>query len=284
MKTNVLITGAAGGLGKAFSAECASRGWDLYLTDRSMESLEPLAVGITRMYGVDVQVFAADLTIAAERAALWAHVAKQSLRLHMLLNVAGLDYEGPFSERLVAEIRAILRLNVEATLEMTHHALNYRDPLRAFHIVNVSSLAAFYPMPLKAVYASSKRFLLDWSLALDQELRPSGISVLVLCPAGMPSNPQLVQAIEAQGVAGRITTVNVGTVASQALDQALEGRSICIPGMPSQVLGVLGRIVPPRVAAAAIGSRWRRAHERACGSHALSRSPSPETPRTAAIA
>ena len=284
MTTNVLITGAAGGLGKAFSAECASRGWDLYLTDRSMKSLEPLAVGITRMYGVNTQVFAADLTVAAERSALWAHVAKQNLRFHMLLNVAGLDYEGLFTERLVTEIRTILRVNVEATVEMTHYALNYRDPFRAFHIINVSSLAAFYPMPLKAVYASSKRFLLDWSLALDQELRPSGTSVLVVCPAGMPSNSHLARAIEAQGFAGRITTVNVGTVASRALDQALEGHSLYIPGIPSQVLGILGRMVPPRVAAAAIGSRWRRVRERTCGSRMSLPSPSPESSRTTAIA
>lgn len=273
MKTNVLITGAAGGLGKAFSTECASRGWDLYLTDRSMQLLEPLALGITRLYGVNVQVFAADLTIASERAALWTRIAKQNTRLHMLINVAGVDYEGLFTERLVSEIRTILRLNVEATVEMTHQALNYRDPLRAFHIINVSSLAAFYPMPLKAVYASSKRFLLDWSLALDRELHSSGVSVLALCPAGMPTNSTVIQAIEAQGFAGRITTVNASTVASRTLDRAIEGHSLYIPGALNQIIGVLGRLVPPRVAAAAIYNRWHKAREYTFGKRMLSPSP-----------
>ena len=45
---------------------------------------------------------------------------------------------------------------------MTHNLIGLRDPLAPFHIVNVASLAAFYPMPVKATYAASKRFLLDW--------------------------------------------------------------------------------------------------------------------------
>ena len=48
----VAITGAAGGLGKAFAVECASRGWDLFLTDLPGEPLETLAAGLRSTYGV----------------------------------------------------------------------------------------------------------------------------------------------------------------------------------------------------------------------------------------
>ncbi len=45
-QTAIMITGATGGLGKAFAVECASRGWNLFLTDLVPGSLETLAEGI----------------------------------------------------------------------------------------------------------------------------------------------------------------------------------------------------------------------------------------------
>lgn len=275
MRSYVLITGATGGLGKAFAAECAARGWNLFLTDLSDEALQAVATGLERMYDAQVLYHAADLTDPQARQALWARIDRLGLRFHCLLNVAGIDYEGLFDERKVEELQTILRLNVESTVEMTRRVLSYKDPFNSLRIVNVSSLAAFYPMPVKAVYASSKRFLLDWSLALNQELRASDVTVTALCPAGMPSNPGVVRLIDAQGFMGRLTTMNVGDVAAHTLKRALAGQSIYVPGLPNQILRHLGAMVPPQLAAHAINKRWRKSNQRANGGlSALERSPS----------
>ncbi|HOA25746.1 MAG TPA: SDR family NAD(P)-dependent oxidoreductase [Aggregatilineales bacterium] len=266
MSSYVLITGAGGGLGRAFAAECASRGWDLFLTDVSCDVLEPLAQGIERLCGVRVQTYAADLTDPDAREQLWQHIERQGMRFHALLNVAGIDYQGPFDERRVDEVQRILRLNIEATVEMTQRVLHHRDPARTLRIVNVCSLAAFYPMPMKAVYAASKRFLLDWSLALSQELRGSGVTVTALCPAGMPSNPAVIRLIDAQGFMGRATTVNVNDVAAGTIRHALAGRSLYIPGVLNRILRLAGEAVPPQIVAALIDRRWRQSHEKVYGS------------------
>ena len=275
MGSYVLITGATGGLGKAFAAQCASRGWNLFLTDLSDEALKPVVAGLERMYGVKVLHCAADLTDPDAREALWQHIGRLGLRFHFLINVAGIDYQGLFNERKVDELRMILRLNVESTVEMTRRVLQYRDLSRTLRIVNVSSLAAFYPMPVKAVYASSKRFLLDWSLALNQELRSSDVTVTALCPAGMPSSPAIIRLIDAQGFMGRITTMNVGDVAERTIKRALAGRSVYVPGAVNQVLRHLGAMVPPQVVAYFIGKRWRKSDQQAhSGVGMLTRSPS----------
>lgn len=274
MKSYVLITGAAGGLGKAFAAECASRGWNLFLTDLSDRALEPVVTGLERLYGVEILHCAADLTDPDQREALWEHIRGLGLRFHFLINVAGIDYEGLFNERQIDELRTILRLNVESTVEMTRQVLRYRDPARMLRIINVSSLAAFYPMPVKAVYASSKRFLLDWSLALRQELRGSGVTVTALCPAGMPSTPETIRLIDAQGVMGRLTTTNVGDVARGTVDRAIAGRGVYVPGLINQVLRYLGGMVPPQIVAQVIDSRWRKSHRQAYdGMNVLAQSP-----------
>jgi short-subunit dehydrogenase len=261
MRSFVFITGATGGLGKAFAAECASRGWNLFLTDRSSEALEALVQGLLRLYGVFIYAWPCDLTDAEARQSLWQRARSLGLRFHMLINVAGIDYEGPFIERSPEELQNIVRLNVEATVEMTQRVLPFRDSARTLRIINVSSLASYYPMPVKATYAASKRFLLDFSLALDQELRSSGVTLTALCPAGMPSNPECIRAIDAQGLMGQLTTMNVGDVAARAIDAALKGRRVYVPGFPNQLLRSLGSILPSSMVTSFIGNRWKKARQ-----------------------
>ena len=262
MKSFVFITGATGGLGKAFAAECAARGWNLFLTDRSSEALEALVLGLTRLYGVYIYAWPCDLTDAEARQALWQQARSLGLRFHMLINVAGIDFEGPFIERSPIELQNIVRLNVEGTIDMARRVLPFRDPTRTLRIINVSSLASYYPMPVKATYAASKRFLLDFSLALDQELRSSGVTVTALCPAGMPSNPECIRAIEAQGAMGHLTTMNVGDVAARTIDMALKGRRVYVPGFLNQLLRSLGSILPSSLVTAFIANRWKKAREK----------------------
>ncbi len=257
MKSSVLITGAAGGLGKAFAAECAARGWDLFLTDVTESSLSILADGLERLHGVRVRYAPCNLADRAAREGFWEAIGAEGLRFHMLVNVAGLDYEGPFAERSVEELGTIVRLNVESVVAMTRMILQFRDPARVLRIINVSSLASFYPMPVKAVYAASKRFLLDLSLALRRELRESDVTVTALCPAGMPTNPAVIRAIEAQGFMGRVTTRNVGFVASRTIDRALANRAVYIPGAINLAIHWLGALVPRPVVTAFIGRRWQ---------------------------
>ena len=261
MKSYVLITGASGGLGKAFAGECASRGWDLFLSDVSQEKLEALAKGLMRLYGVDVLYNACDLTDSASRTSFWRQVQRYGVRFHMLINVAGVDFEGLFEERNASELSTIIRLNIEGTVEMTRRVLQYRNPARELRIINVSSLAAFYPMPVKAVYAASKRFLLDFSRAIRQELRSNQVTVTVLCPAGMPTTNASIEGINAQGFMGRITTANVGDVAALTINRALAGRAVYVPGFLNQMMRFFGSLVPANVLAALIGRRWISARQ-----------------------
>lgn len=262
MKSFVCITGASGGLGKAFAVECASRGWDLFITDLSEEALFNLSEGLKTTYGVKVVYYPCDLTDHELRTVIFKFMEKQDMRFWSVINNAGLDYEGPFVERNREQIRTILRLNIEANLEITYQALKLRDKEQTFRVINVSSLAAFYPMPVKATYACSKRFLLDFSRALREEIRPLGGTVTVLCPAGMPTNPACIRAIDAQGFMGRITTQNVGFVAAETIDYALKGYAVYIPGRLNRVIKVLGSFVPPTIVARLISNRWIAAHKK----------------------
>ena len=256
-----MITGAAGGLGRAMAVECARRGYDVYLTDMSDIALMELQSGLRRQFGVNAYHHACDLTNDAQVKAMFADMDAQGIQLSMLFNIAGMDYEGGFMTRTSEEILRIVRLNIEATLRVTHAALLRRSAER-FHIIIVSSLASMYPMPLKATYAASKRFLLDFSIALGQELQHENVRVLALCPGGLPTTQEALKGIEAQGFWGNVTTNQLGLVARHTISRALAGRRMYIPGFVNRTLSFMGKLVPDAWIAKLLYTRWTNAQKK----------------------
>lgn len=257
----VLITGAAGGLGRAFAVACAKRGYDLYLTDINDMGLQLLRQGIVSRYPVTVLTSACDLTSDNDVAQFFTDVGARGIHFDMLLNVAGIDFEGGFHERSAESILDIVRLNVEATLRITHRALDYRTPESPFYIIFVSSLASFYPMPLKATYAASKTFLRDFAFALGRELAPERVKVLTLCPGGLPTTQEALSGIAAQGFWGEMTTNRLEKVTDITLSRVLKGRSMYIPGLVNRVFRFLGALLPKPFIARLLYARWHGAQK-----------------------
>lgn len=257
----VLITGAAGGLGRAFAVDCAKRGYDLLLTDINDTGLELIRYGITSQYPVKVLVKACDLTNDADVDELFRFASDNSVRFEMLLNIAGVDFEGGFYERSTDNIIKIVQLNIEATLRITHKVLKHRAENKRFYLVFVSSLASFYPMPLKATYAASKSFLREFACALGQELKPLDVSVLSLCPGGLPTTKEALDGITAQGFWGEVTTNHLEKVTHRTISRILKGYKIYIPGFVNSAFRFAGSLVPKPIIAKLIYARWSGAQE-----------------------
>ncbi len=258
----VLITGASGGLGRAMAVECARRGFDLLLTDIAEAPLSQIKQGIERQFGVTVRTRTCNLISDEDLAMFFDYVDEAGIGLDMLLNIAGIDYEGGFLSQPSANIARIVQVNIEATLKVTHAALERRRKSERFTIINVSSLASQYPIPLKATYAASKRFLLDFSIALAQELKSDNVSVTALCPGGLMTTREALLGIAAQGIWGDLTTNDLGAVARKSIDLALKGKRVYIPGFVNGTLRALGRMVPGTLVARLLYKRWKAAQGR----------------------
>jgi len=259
MHMMVMITGASGGLGRALAVECAQRGYDLFLTDLHETELEKIRSGILRQYDNTVTFKACDLTDEGAVAEMFAFIDSANLNLDMLLNVAGIDFEGGFMKRECNEIIDIVRVNVEATLRITHEAIVRRNHGKRFYIVFVSSLASQYPIPLKATYSASKRFLLDFSIALGQELKRENTYVLSLCPGGLPTTENAMMGIAAQGFWGAATANRLETVAHRTISKVLAGKHTYFPGWINCILCIVGKLLPNTLIARLLYNRWRTA-------------------------
>ena len=259
--STVLITGASGGLGRAFAHALAQKGHDLLLCSSNLARCGALRDELG-VYGVKVECFEADLADEQARDSFWREIDSKGVRIHWIVNVAGTDFEGLFSELCSAKIRKLLRINIEAAVEMSLEALARRDAAAPFRIIFISSLAACQPMPYKALYAASKRFLLQFAIALSEELRDKNATVTAVCPAGIPTSEYWRRSIESQGFWGRVTARTPAFVAEGAIRAALRGKRVWIPGWINVLISRASTVAPPALCARMVERRWSQALKR----------------------
>jgi hypothetical protein len=263
-----LVTGASGGLGSAFALQAARRGWHLILVDLPGTGLAELGRRLSRAYRVDARSLEMDIADAQARERLCAWIRGNSIDLALLVNNAGTGSHAGFEDSPLDRLGGIVDVNIKATMSLTHMLLPELRKQAGAALINVASLAAFYPMPAMAVYAASKSFILNFTLALRAELRGTGVSASALCPAGMITNRDTADQVKAQGFFGRITTWQPENVAAVAIRQALRGRAVIIPGFANRLIRLLGEAAPRRLVVSLIGKRWREA-ERAIVSDSI---------------
>ncbi|MFN4280868.1 SDR family NAD(P)-dependent oxidoreductase, partial [Thermosynechococcus sp.] len=184
--TTALITGATGGLGQAFAQALADRRHNLILTGRSLDTLAALKSRLSRQ--VAVVCLPQDLSEPGAAVRLYEQIQVLGLRVDMLINNAGFGDYGAFGERDRQQLMDMLQVNIAALVELTHLVLQEMRSRRQGTIINVSSIAAFQPLPYLAVYAASKAFVRHFSEALWAEVKPWGIRVLAVCPGPTATN------------------------------------------------------------------------------------------------
>lgn len=171
----VLITGAAGGIGRAMTRAFAGRGARCVLVDRDADRLADLA------RTVDGAVpMAVDLRPPGAAARCIAQTVEACDRLDVVVANAGTTVFARFEDLRAEEVHAMLDVNLRAAVELVHAALPHMGP--GGHVVLTSSMAGFVGFPLQTVYSASKFGLAGFGDALRIELAPRGIGVTTLLP------------------------------------------------------------------------------------------------------
>jgi NAD(P)-dependent dehydrogenase (short-subunit alcohol dehydrogenase family) len=184
----VVVTGAASGIGLETARAFARQGANLVVSDINGTALEGLRHEITGM-GVDCFAQPCDVGSEASVAAFAAAVQAAVGPVDVLFNNAGIGYLGSFGHTPVAWWRHTFDVNV---LGIVHLIQAFLPAMRAAggerKVVNVASLAGVAPAPNLAAYAASKHAVVGLSEVLALELYDSPVSVLVVCPGIINTN------------------------------------------------------------------------------------------------
>ena len=169
----MLITGAAGGIGRALARVWAARGARLVLADLVVDELEA---------GPDTLVVACDVTSREACQAAVAATLERFDRLDVLVNNAGVTHRSLFTDTDLDVIRNVVEVNFFGSVNMTHAALPALGESRG-QIAVLSSVAGFAPLLGRTGYSASKHALPGFVESQREEVRDQGIGVTMVCPS-----------------------------------------------------------------------------------------------------
>ncbi|ATB43852.1 short-chain dehydrogenase/reductase [Cystobacter fuscus] len=179
MKKTALITGCSTGFGLASAKHFAARGWNVIATMRSPSAMPELAalpdVLVTRLDVQDRASIDSALKVGVERFG----------GLDVVVNNAGFGLHGLFEMTPREKILEQFEVNVFGVMDVIRAALPCFAPRGGGTIVNVSSGAGVFTLPMISLYCASKFALEGFSEALSYELTSQNVRVKLVEPGGV---------------------------------------------------------------------------------------------------
>ena len=240
-----LITGGSMGIGRAIAYECAGRNMNLLLVSLPEPELEITAEDIRNKFGVVVHTLSIDLTDRDAPEKVYSWCKENQWQINILVNNAGRAGTAVFEDSSFEYNDIRIQLNIRALVCLTYLFLKDLKSLDRSYILNVGSFSAFYSIPYKSVYCASKAFVLRFSRALNAELKNTPVSVTVVCPNGVKTNPDTHKRISTHGMLTRSVILSAEEVARIAVDGMFKNKIVVIPGFFNKLLLIISKVIPP---------------------------------------
>lgn len=183
-----LITGATSGIGEVLAHQLAAKKHNLLVVARNEQRLKRLCNVLADKHKIVANYIAADLSKSNAPEYIYEESKKKNLFVDTLINNAGIGSSGEFAKNNLSSELEILQINNASLVALCHLFLPEMVNNKYGSIINVGSMASFFPTPYMSVYAASKMFVLSFTEALTEEYRPYGVNVMLFCPGLTTSN------------------------------------------------------------------------------------------------
>lgn len=245
----ILITGATSGIGEALAYQLAKQTKMLILSGRNEEKLQKLSDDLKAL------TVLCDLSIPEERKKLTALILEKQPDL--VINCAGYGLYGNAADLSITEQLNILKVDGEALLDLTLTAIQMLQQEKAQGtIVNVSSVAGFFPFPGFAVYSATKAFVTTLSKALYYELKDQQIAVLAFCPGPVKTNFRTRAAKKQTG--SESDSLDLAATVQALLKQIETKRSVVIYNWKYRLFTILSKFIPTQLLAPILHQQIRK--------------------------
>ena len=222
-----LITGASDGLGAEFARQLAPHVQALVLVARRVDRLEVLRDELQGLHPqLTVYIYGADVGNEDQRLGLASWLDAGNLKVDFLINNAGFGDRGAFEDSDWEKVRGMIDVNITALTHLIHVLLPSMTEGGRAAILNVSSVASFFPLPNMAVYGATKAYVLSFSIALAAEVADRGIFVSTVCPG--PVDTEFAQ-VASNGAREKVVDgKSPAAVVAHALRSIERGRRIAV--------------------------------------------------------
>lgn len=237
----VLITGATSGIGRAMVKQLATWGSHLLLCGRDEKAMQALEDEIKKDGGKVLAVYLSDLTDEARVKNLSERIAAEH-HVDVLINNAGFGDMNDFALMLEEKVTAMMAVNMQAMAIFCRRFFPEMQKRSGTGILNVGSVASFFPTPHSALYGATKHFVLGLTDALHEEARGSGVHVTGLYP-GKTLTRFIERATDGK-VAQWDKAATPEDVALAGLKGLSENRVRVIPGRDNQMKVLVSRLLP----------------------------------------
>ncbi|WP_164931565.1 SDR family oxidoreductase [Longirhabdus pacifica] len=178
---NVLITGAAGGLGTELCFAFGSKGASIIAVDISLEKLESLQSQL-KDNNIDCGVFLMDITDKSKCQETMAEIEKKYDSIDIVIHNAGISHRSPFIDTKLDVLHNVLDVNVIGAINLTHYTLPSVIKSKGTFIA-LSSVAGFAPLYGRTAYSASKHALHGFFETLRSEVEEYGVHVMLVYPS-----------------------------------------------------------------------------------------------------
>jgi NAD(P)-dependent dehydrogenase (short-subunit alcohol dehydrogenase family) len=176
-----VITGGAGGIGKALALECAHAGMDVALADVDEPGMTDVAREIISL-GRRALCVPTDVRHVDAVQALFDRTLAELGSCHLMINNAGVFHAAPLVETSAAQYQRVIDINIGGVVHGSRIFGAHFMRQGHGHLVNTASAAGLFPVPGMSAYTLTKYAIVGYSLQLRWELAAFGVGVTVLCP------------------------------------------------------------------------------------------------------
>jgi len=243
-----LVTGAGSGMGRELTLQLSSRGTHVAALDMRLESLKETAK-LAQVHPGRVEIFEVDVTNSAVVASLPARIEEELGKVDILINNAGIIQ--PFKKILdlsESDIRKVMDVNFFGPLTLIKVFLPHLLERPEAHILNVSSMGAYAPVPGQSVYGASKAAIKLLTEGLRSELLDTRVGVTVVFPGAIATNIAANSGITNIGSpesAQQAFPMTSAADAARAMIEAIEkNKPRVVIGKDARMLDIVSRINP----------------------------------------
>lgn len=224
-----IVTGASSGIGVAYAAELARRGYNLILVARRKDRLNALAAKLIAESSRKIEVHVADLAKPDGVRSVEKLIAGRE-DIDLLVNNAGLGALGPTAKANPDAVESLVLVNVLALTRLSMAVIKGFQERNRGTLINIASVIAMGPAPGAAAYSGSKAYVLNFSRSIEMECAGTQIAVQTILPGPVHS-----EFFEQSGITKPMFPENLYMTPEQLVATSMRAlelkESLCFPAL-----------------------------------------------------